>query len=144
MRDPLLDRGRIETPEGSRCWLVDDLEAEKTRSPRRVKAKRRVWCHANSLGWDDPKHQRAGRGASAVNDNAFSRISYGDVSGPVGPDIAAPIVLDPQVRRSRMRTERNNGEYEIGCYSAQASRPSRMKAAPSRPKAPIAVKDSQG
>src|SRR5262245_27109456 len=66
-----------------------------------VEAEARARRHAHAPQWHDPEHQRAGRIAHAVNDDALLRGGEARILGLVGVDEAAVVARDAHIGRGR-------------------------------------------
>src|SRR6266566_7061796 len=126
--DPVLHRiGIIRHQVGGPCRGGDlDAEGKGLVVIRLVEAKAGAWRHANLVHRDDAEHQRAGRIADAIDDDAFMAIADALILRLVFVDIAAVIAGDMQIG-ARRRSGQKRKQQQKRDRDAHGSTRSRVE-----------------
>jgi len=108
--DPAPHRDRVDIPQGLRAHRAGDRTPVDIRHPGGMEAEARAGRRAHAFARDQPQHQRAGRQAVAVDDNALAGGAQHGEGLQVMTDLAAAVFGNTHRRRSG----RHNGRHYRG------------------------------
>jgi len=121
--DPAPHRHRIDIPQCLRSHRAGDRAAVDIRHPGGVKTETRALRDAKTVRRDQPKHQRAGRQAIAVDDDALAGRAQRGEDLQVMTDLTAAILGDAHGGGGGRNTARQQSGTEQQAPNTHQPRP---------------------